>query len=59
MKIDVLIVKLTPCLVDHYVKMLGARSVSTRFHPYRLEVPEGNAQNVVDKYTLEGDLNVK
>jgi len=46
-------------LVDHYIKMLGARRVSTRFHPHRLEVSEENAQIVVGKYTLEGDLDVK
>jgi len=45
-------------LVDHYIKMLGARRVLTRFHPHRLEVPEENAQKVIDKYTLEGDLDV-
>lgn len=46
-------------LVDHYIKMLGARRVSTRFHPHRLEVAEENAQEVIGKYTLEGDLDVK
>jgi hypothetical protein len=46
-------------LVDHYCDMLGARRVSTRYHVHRLEVSEENAQKVVEKYTLEGDLNVE
>jgi len=45
-------------LVDHYIDKLGARRVSTRFHDHRLEVSEENAQRVIEKYTLEGDLNV-
>jgi len=46
-------------LVNHYVDKLGARRISTRFHMHRLEVSEENAQSVIEKYTLEGDLNVK
>jgi len=46
-------------LVNHYTDLLGARKVSTRFHSHRLEVSEENAQKVIEKYTLEGDLNVK
>jgi len=46
-------------LVNHYIDMLGARRVSTRFHEHRLEVTEENAQKVIEMYTLEGDLNVK
>jgi len=46
-------------LVDHYVDMLGARRVSTRYHLHRLEVTEEDAQKVIEKYTLEGDLNVE
>jgi hypothetical protein len=45
-------------LVNHYQKMLGAELVPTRYHDFRLEVTEINAQNVVEKYTLVGDLNV-
>jgi len=44
MKIDIQIDKLTPCLIE----------VSTG-----IEVLEEVAQNVMAKYTLEGDLNVK
>jgi hypothetical protein len=47
-----------PELVKHYEEMLGARRVLTRFHEYRLEVSEDNAQKTIEKYTLEGDLNV-
>jgi len=46
-------------LVDHYIEKLGARRVSTRYHTHRLEVSEENAVKVINKYTLEGDLNVK
>ena len=45
-------------LVQHYSKMLGARIASTRYHEYRLEVLEQDARKVVEKYTMEGDLNV-
>jgi len=46
-------------LVNHYVDRLGARRVSTRFHKHRLEVAEESAARIIEKYTLEGDLNVK
>ena len=46
-------------LVTHYSDMLGARRIPTRYHTHRLEVPEEDAQKVIAKYTLEGDLNVK
>jgi hypothetical protein len=45
-------------LVKHYTEMLGAKSVPTKFHEYRLEVSEVNAQKIIEKYTLEGDLSV-
>ena len=45
-------------LVKHYNEMLGAELVPTHFHEYRLEVSEENAQKIIEKYTLEGDLNV-
>jgi hypothetical protein len=46
-------------LVEHYSDMLGATKVPTRIHDYRMEVLEEVAQNIIDKYTLEGDLNVE
>ena len=46
-------------LVEHYSDMLGATRIPSRIHEYRLEVFEENAQKVIDKYTLEGDLNVE
>jgi len=46
-------------LVEHYSKTLGAERVPTRIHEYRMEVLEENACKIIEKYTLEGDLNVK
>ena len=46
-------------LVEHYSEMLGANRVPTRIHEYRMEVLEDIAQSIIDKYTLEGDLNVE
>lgn len=46
-------------LVEHYIKTLGANRVLTRFHEYRMELSEENAQRIIEKYELEGDLNVK
>ena len=46
-------------LVEHYTDMLGATRVLTRFHEYRMEISERNAKNIIDEYTLEGDLNVE
>jgi len=46
-------------LVRHYSDMLGATIVPTRIHDYRMEVLEEVAQSVIEKYTLEGDLNVE
>ena len=43
-------------LVKHYSDTLGATIVGTRFHEYRMEVLEEDAQAVIEKYTLEGDL---
>jgi len=45
-------------LVKHYQDMLGAELLPTRYHDFRLEVSEENARKIIDKYTLEGDLNV-
>ena len=46
-------------LVQHYNEILGASIAPTRYHEYRLEVLEQAAQGVIEKYTLEGDLNVR
>jgi hypothetical protein len=44
-------------LAEHYIKHLGARRMNTRFHEFRMEISEENAQKIIEKYTLEGDLN--
>jgi len=46
-------------LVEHYKESIGANRLLTRFHEYRMEVLEEKAQEVIEKYTLEGDLDVK
>ena len=46
-------------LVEHYAEMLGASRVPTRIHDYRMEVLEEVAQDIMAKYTLEGDLNAE
>lgn len=46
-------------LAAHYKDKLGVQQLYTRIHEYRMEVPEENAQKVLRKYTLEGDLNVE
>jgi hypothetical protein len=46
-------------LVKHYSNMLGAVRVLTRIHDYRMEVYEEQAEAIIDKYALEGDLNVE
>ena len=46
-------------LAEHYQKELGAKRVATRSHDYRMEIEEPQAQKIIEKYTLEGDLNVK
>jgi len=46
-------------LVEHYVEMLGATRVPSRIHEYRMEVFEEVAQGIIERYTLEGDLNVE
>jgi len=48
-----------PDLVNHYIETLGAKHVKTRYHEFRMVVLEEDAQKVVEKYTLEGDLNVE
>jgi len=46
-------------LVEHYAFMLGATRIPTRIHDYRMEISEENAQKIIEKYTVEGDLNVE
>jgi hypothetical protein len=46
-------------LADHYTKSFGAQHLLTRIHNYRMEIFEENAQKLIEKYTLEGDLNVR
>jgi len=45
-------------LVKHYSETLGANRVSTRVHMYRMKVDEMNVENTINKYMMEGDLNV-
>jgi len=45
-------------LVKHYRDMLGAKRLYSPVHEYRMEVQEENASKIIDKYTMEGDLNV-
>ena len=42
-------------LVEHYTKLLGAKHIGG-FHEYRMIVDVDEAKIVMDKYTLEGDL---
>ena len=46
-------------LADHYTNSFGARLLRTRIHEYRMEIDEEMAQVIIEKYTLEGDLNVR
>ena len=46
-------------LAEHYAAELKAERVLTKFHDYRMEIAEDNAQKIIQEYTLEGDLNVK
>ena len=46
-------------LADHYTNSFGARLLRTRLHEYRMEIDEDMAQVLIEKYTLEGDLNVR
>ena len=46
-------------LVEHYSATLGATRVPTRIHEYRVEVLEEVAREIINAYTLEGDLNVE
>ena len=46
-------------LADHYTNKMGARLLRTRIHEYRMEIDEVSAHKLIEKYTLEGDLNVR
>jgi len=46
-------------LADHYENSFGARLLRTRIHEYRMEIDEDMAHTLIEKYTLEGDLNVR
>ena len=46
-------------LVNHYAASFGAQLLPTRFHEYRMEIEENKAMEVLNQYTLEGDLNVE
>ena len=46
-------------LVKHYSEKFGAVMVPTSIHDYRMEISEEDAQELIKKYTLEGDLNVR
>jgi len=46
-------------LADHYSKSFGAQHLMTRVHDYRMEIEIEKAQELIEKYTLEGDLNVQ
>jgi len=46
-------------LADHYSESFGAQHLLTRIHDYRMEIEEEQAQKLIEKYTLEGDLNVQ
>ena len=46
-------------LVEHYTREFGATHLRTRIHEYRMEIDEESAQQLIEKYTLEGDLDVR
>jgi len=46
-------------LVEHYSASFGAQLLSTRYHDYRMEILEDRAMEILEQYTLEGDLNVE
>jgi len=39
--------------------MLGATTVPTHIHEYRMEVLEEVARKIIEEYMLEGDSNAK
>ena len=46
-------------LVGHYTEKFGANLLGARIHEYRMEIDVDAAQKLIEKYTLEGDLNVR
>ena len=46
-------------LANHYAENFGAKLLATRVHDWRMEIDEENAIALLEKYTLEGDLDVK
>jgi len=46
-------------LLTHYTDKFGASRIMARIHVYRMEIDEFNAQKLLEKYTLEGDLNAR
>jgi len=46
-------------LVKHYTDKFGANLLGARIHQYRMEIDVDAAQELIEKYTLEGDLNVR
>lgn len=46
-------------LADHYAEVFGAKLLRTRIHEYRMDIDEMEACKLIEKYTLEGDLNVR
>jgi len=46
-------------LAEHYTKNFGAQRLRARIHDYRMEIEVNEAQEVIEKYTLEGDLDVR
>jgi len=46
-------------LVKHYTDKFGANLLGARIHQYRMEIDVDAAFKLIEKYTLEGDLNVR
>ena len=46
-------------LVKHYIEKFSANLLGARIHQYRMEIDVDEAQKLIEKYTLEGDLNVR
>lgn len=45
-------------LARHYEETFGANLVGSKINKYRMEIDVDAAQELIKKYTLEGDLNV-
>ena len=46
-------------LAEHYSQKLGAVRIKSRIHEYRMAILEDKAKEILETYTLEGDLSVK